>query len=76
MSGRRRVLIPDELARRIEEAAARSRLSKEAWVRRALEAALAGLQGDDGDPVARLAELDDPIGDIEQVLREIDSGRR
>lgn len=74
MSHRLQVLIPASLDARVRKAAQRSRLSKGAWVRRAIERALA-----DGrttaDPVARLGSLGAPTGDIDQILAEIDAGR-
>ncbi len=75
MSTRRlQVLVPDGLDARVRKAAQRSRLSKGAWVRRAIERALA----DDrvaADPLAKLSSLGAPTGDIEQMLAEIEAGR-
>lgn len=78
MSHRLQVLIPEELDARIRKAAQRLRISKGEWVRRAIEAALrarAAEQGLDRDPLARLASLDAPTADIDQMLDEIESGR-
>ena len=75
MSHRLQVLIPEALDGRIRSAAERLRLSKGEWVRRAIERALAAELGGGGDPVERLASLEAPTGDIEQVLREIEAGR-
>lgn len=74
MSHRLQVLIPASLDARMRKAAQRSRLSKGAWVRRAIERALA--EGRiTADPVARLGSLGAPTGDIDQILAEIDAGR-
>lgn len=75
MSTRLQVLIPDGLDARIRKAAQRSRLSKGAWVRQAIERAIA----DDrvaADPLAALAGLGAPTGDLDQMLAEIEAGRR
>lgn len=74
MSTRLQVLIPDALDRRIRKAALRRRLSTGAWVREALERSLAE-PTTGGDPLARLAELGAPTGDIDQMLAELDAGR-
>ena len=74
MSTRLQVLIPEALDRRIRKAAQRRRLSTGAWVRQALERALAEPPGS-GDPLSRLAGLGAPTGDIEQMLAEIEAGR-
>ena len=74
MSHRLQVLIPESLDMAIRKAAERRGASKGEWVRRAIERALAEEQKFD-DPVARLALLDGPTADIEQMLGEIDSGR-
>jgi hypothetical protein len=74
MSHRLQVLIPEELDARLRKAADRARVSKGRWVRQALERILAS--GDAAaDPLATLANLDAPTGDIEQILGEIESGR-
>jgi hypothetical protein len=75
MSHRLQVLIPKGLDARLTKAAQRARVSKGEWVRRALERALqSGLAP--ADPVAELASLGGPTGDIEQMLAEIEAGRR
>ncbi|MEK6630666.1 MAG: antitoxin [Acidobacteriota bacterium] len=74
MSIRLQVLIPEGLDTRLRKAAQRSRLSKGAWVRRAIERAMV----DDrlpADPLAKLSSLGAPTGDIEQMLAEIEAGR-
>ena len=74
MSTRLQVLIPEALDRRIRKAAQRRRLSTGAWVREALERALAESAATT-DPLARLAGLGGPTGDIDQMLAEIEAGR-
>jgi len=77
MSHRLQVLIPEGLDRRIEAAAQRGRMSKGAWVRRAIEASLEGERRSAVvDPLAALASLDAPTADIDVMLAEIESGRR
>jgi predicted transcriptional regulator len=74
MSIRLQVLVPEGLERRVRKAAQRSRVSTSAWVRQAIERALA----DDrpaGDALDRLARLGAPTGDIDQMLAEIEAGR-
>ena len=76
MSHRLQVLVPEELNSKVEKAAQRSRTSKGAWVRRAIEAALERPSGQRAaDPLARLAALNAPTGDIEKMIAEIESGR-
>ena len=75
MSHRLQVLVPEALEARISKAAQRSKLSKGAWVRRAIEHALASGSGA-ADPLARLAKLGGPTADMAQMLGEIDAGRR
>ena len=76
MSHRLQVLVPEELNSKVEKAAQRSRTSKGAWVRRAIEAALERPSGQHAaDPLARLAALNAPTGDIEKMIAEIESGR-
>ena len=76
MSHRLQVLIPPELDANLDKAAQRSSMSKGAWVRTALQAAL-DRSGNviAADSVARLAELDAPTADIDQMLAEIEAGR-
>jgi hypothetical protein len=71
---RLQILVPALLERRVRKAAQRRRLSTSAWVREAIERALA----DDRpalDPLDRLSRLGAPTGDIEQMLSEIEAGR-
>ena len=74
MSVRLQVLLPRGLDARVRKAAQRNRLSKGEWVRRAIERALSDGRAA-ADPVAALAALGAPTGDIEQMLAEIDAGR-
>ena len=67
MSHRLQVLIPEDLDMQLRKAAQRNRVSKAEWVRRALRQSV--------DAVARLASLNAPTADIEQVLSEIVRGR-
>lgn len=78
MSHRLQVLIPEELDARIRKAAQRLRISKGEWVRRAIEAALkaSASHPDGADPVRRLASLGAPTANIDQMLTEIEAGRR
>jgi hypothetical protein len=74
MSTRLQILVPAGLDRRIDMAAQRSRLSRSAWVRRAIERALE----DDrvgGDALDRLAALQAPTADIDVMLHDIEAGR-
>jgi hypothetical protein len=77
MSHRLQVLIPPQLDARLRKAAQRSRMSKGEWVRRALnEAVERSVKGAPGaDPVMRLAALQGPTADIDQILSEIEVGR-
>jgi metal-responsive CopG/Arc/MetJ family transcriptional regulator len=74
MSTRLQILVPAGLDRRIDKAAQRSRLSRSAWVRQAIERALE----DDrigGDALNQLGTLEGPTADIEEMIQEIESGR-
>lgn len=75
MSHRLQVLIPDDLAARVQQAAERGRVSKGEWVRRALKRSLAE-ERPARDPLSALAALQAPTGDIDRMLVEIDDGRR
>ena len=74
MSIRLQILVPETLDRRIDKAAQRSRLSTSAWVRQAIERALAE-DGHAGEALDRLTRLEAPTADIEQMLAEIEAGR-
>lgn len=75
MSNRLQVLIPAGLDARIAKAAQRGRVSKGEWVRRVIEAALSD-SAQTPDVLARLASLGAPTADIDQMLAEIEPGRR
>lgn len=75
MSHRLQILVPEGLDARIAKAAQRSRVSKGEWVRRVLETALND-NAQAPDAVARLASLGAPTADIDQMLAEIEAGRR
>lgn len=63
---------------RVRTAAKRSRISKGAWVRQAIEEKLhrPAAKGDTGqDALERLANLEAPTCDIDQMLAEIETGR-
>jgi hypothetical protein len=76
MSHRLQVLIPEDLDVQLRKAAQRNRVSKGEWVRRALRQSIVpAKRGKASDPVARLASLNAPTADIEQMLSEIESGR-
>jgi Arc/MetJ-type ribon-helix-helix transcriptional regulator len=77
MSHRLQVVVPPELDAQIGKAEQRSRVSKSAWVRRALKEAL-GQAGKAGhtDPVARVASLHSPAASMDRMLAEIKTGRR
>ncbi len=79
-SHRLQVLIPPEMDAQIDKAAQRTRLSKGEWVRRAIQESLrpgaAAKVTKWEDPVARLAKLKGPTGNIETILAEIEQGRR
>ena len=72
MSHRLQVLISPELDARLRKAAQRKGVSKGEWVRTAVERALA--KGE-ADPLGRLATLEAPTGDIDDMLSEIEAGR-
>jgi hypothetical protein len=74
MSTRLQIVVPAALERRVRKAAQRRRLTTSAWVRDAIERALA----DDRpatDPLDKLAALGGPTADLVQMLAEIDAGR-
>lgn len=75
MSHRLQILVPEPLDTRIGKAASRRQMSKGAWVRKVLEAAL-DQEGSGEDPLARLSSLGAPTGDIDQMLTEIEAGRK
>jgi hypothetical protein len=76
MSYRLQVLIPSELDAQLQKVAKRSRISKGEWVRRALEQSLRPNRARSGSVVAQLAALNGPTAPIQQMLAEIETGRR
>lgn len=74
MSIRLQILVPEALERRVRKAAQRRQLPVGAWVREAIERALAEGPAT-GDALARLSGLGAPTADIEQMLAEIEAGR-
>ncbi len=75
MSHRLQVLVSEGLDARIAKAAQRGRVSKGEWVRRVLETALND-NGQTPDALGKLASLGAPTADIDQMLAEIEAGRR
>lgn len=73
-SQRLQVLVTPALDARVRKAAQREGVSKGEWVRRALEEALSKDRRSP-DPLARLASLEAPTADIDQMLAEIEAGR-
>ena len=78
MSHRLQVLIPEELDTRIRTAAKRDRVSKGEWVRRAIQSSLRerALHRYGKALVSRLGSLRAPTGDIDEMLAEVERGRR
>jgi predicted transcriptional regulator len=77
MNRRLQVLIPKELNARVEDAARRVQTSKAAWVRQAIEDALkrdSTIEPQANDPLARLASLNAPTADIDDMIAEITIG--
>jgi len=75
MSSRLQIIVPDDLEQDVRRAARRRHLSTSAWVRQAIERHLVA-DRPAIDPLDRLAALGAPTADIEQMLEEIDAGRR
>jgi hypothetical protein len=77
MSHRLQVRISAELDAQIEKAAEHSRMSKGEWARQALKEGLrrASMSGTFADPLARMASLNGPVANIDQILAEIAGGR-
>lgn len=78
MSHRLQVLISPELDAQLRKAAQRIRVSKGERVRRVLqESVRKPAKGHAmSDPLVRLESLEAPTADIEEMLSEIDAGRR
>jgi hypothetical protein len=73
MSYRLQVLIPEDLHSMVRKAAQRGGVSKGEWVRRAIDEALhrhLDDSGASGDLVARLASLNAPTADIEEMVED------
>ncbi len=74
MSQTGRLAIPGALEDRVRAAAERQHMSTAEWLRLAVERALDGhVQAP--DPLARLASLDAPTADIDEMLAQIEAGR-
>ncbi len=77
MSYRLQVLISEELDAKIQKAAKRGRISKGEWVRRALRESVEGGRSRSGaSVVSQLSVLNGPTSGIDQMLHEIELGRR
>lgn len=77
MSYRLQVLISEDLDAQIQKAAKRNRISKGEWVRRVLrESVQGGRARSGGSAVSQMAVLNGPTAGIEQMLHEVESGRR
>ena len=74
MSIRLQVLVPEELDSRLRKAAKRRGVSKGEWVRQAISRTLDESSAE-GDALRRLASLDGPTADIDEMIGEIESGR-
>lgn len=74
MTRRLQVSIPPELYAWLSREAQRNRVSKGEWVRRVLEEAVER-SGTETSAVDRLANLNAPTANIEQMLHEIHAGR-
>jgi metal-responsive CopG/Arc/MetJ family transcriptional regulator len=77
MSHRLQVLIPSELDAQLRKSSQRLGISTGEFVRQALRKSISHQTSDDrqDDPVAKLAALSAPTGDIDQMLAEIEQGR-
>lgn len=69
-----RLSIPDALEARVRAAAEQQQVSMTEWLRQAVERAL-GEAPTATDPITRLANLDAPTADIDEMLAQIDAGR-
>jgi hypothetical protein len=77
MSYRLQVLISEELNGQLQKVSKRNRISKGEWVRRALVESVQPNRARSGvSAVSQLAVLNGPTTGIEQMLNEIESGRR
>jgi predicted transcriptional regulator len=74
MHRRLQVLLPESLDARLEEPARRVQTSKATWARRAIEDALTrcpAIEPGVNDPLARLASLNAPTADIDDMIAEV-----
>ena len=69
-----RLSIDDALEERVRAAAEQQHMSAAEWLRQAVERAL-GDAPQAADPLARLASIEAPTADIEEMLAQIDAGR-
>ena len=77
MSYRLQVLISEELNSQLSKASKRSRISKGEWVRRVLqESVQSGKTRSGVSAISQLAVLNGPTSGIDQMLHDIDTGRR
>lgn len=74
MGYRLQIMVSDSLHTRLKKAAERRRMAPGAFARQAIENALA--TGALSDPVSQLETVNAPSADIDQMLAEIDAGRR
>ncbi len=75
-SKRMQLLIPEAMETRLRRAAERDRVSRGAWVRRAIEERLEREVGPvPEDPLAELRTLNGPTSDICAMIGEIEAGR-
>ncbi len=72
---RLQILIPPDLDAELRKSAQRQGISTGEFVRRAIRKSLPPSKLKDQDPIARLASLGAPTGDIEQMLDQIERGR-
>jgi hypothetical protein len=73
MSHRLQVLVPEELEARLRQAAKRKRISQGEYVRNAIQSALAADNPiPEGSPVDRLARMNGPTVEMDQLLRILD----
>ncbi len=77
MSNRLQILVPEELDGRLRKAADREQVSMGEWVRRAIEERLEQRAASlPDDPLAALRGLCAPTADIDDMLAEIEGGRK
>lgn len=75
-SRRLQVMVSDDMDHRVRRAANRARVSRGAWVRRAIRERLERDSGGiPADPLAELRTLNGPTADICGMIGEIEAGR-